>query len=248
MYMNQFLDNKSKQKPTKSLLYDSIGKHESKTVFLNQKNTEQAETNSSFLIFKTLTEALDNVVIDEDFELGKSYEIKLGKLNTKFVYQGKVVTKPSEDSPKILEIDDEHSKKVEKLSQTIQIIINPNTFTFKEIPQLIKEIAKTHNEWIDTINKTYVFPKLGFPLYRNKQKQNEQKLWQINPGLIIAKRYLAVAQILDKALNIKQDSDCQPPISYNNKFSSSLTILDTLSYIFSPLFKISFCGGVSTDF
>ena len=41
---------------------------------------------------------------------------------------------------------------------------------------------------------------------------------------------------------------CQPPISYNNKFSSSLTILDTLSYIFSPLFKISFCGGVSTDF
>ena len=41
---------------------------------------------------------------------------------------------------------------------------------------------------------------------------------------------------------------CQPPISCNNKFSSSLTILDTLSYIFSPLFKISFCGGVSTDF
>jgi hypothetical protein len=43
-------------------------------------------------------------------------------------------------------------------------------------------------------------------------------------------------------------SQCQPPISYNNKFSSSLTILDTLSYTLSSLFKISFCGGVSTDF
>ena len=46
----------------------------------------------------------------------------------------------------------------------------------------------------------------------------------------------------------KQEAQCQPPVSCNNKFSSSLTILDTLSYIFSPLFKISFCGGVSTDF
>ena len=55
-------------------------------------------------------------------------------------------------------------------------------------------------------------------------------------------------EIFKICTQFEENVNCQPPISYNNKFSSSLTILDTLSYIFSPLFKISFCGGVSTDF
>ena len=75
--------------------------------------------------------------------------------------------------------------------------LNPKKFTFKDIPSLVTNLSEIHNKWIE---------EFGLSSFNEKQLQ-KRELWQMNPGVIISRRYLAMAQILDKAINgVKSDN------------------------------------------
>ena len=106
--------------------------------------------------------------------------------------------------------------KINKPVTPIEISVNPDIFSMKDFPSLVKQLVETHNTWI---NETYselnqdfkntilqslwrnladifTFHTSGSNLISDEQKQ----LWQMNTGLVFAKKFLAIVQILDEAL------------------------------------------------
>ena len=181
---------------------EKIIAHKQKLVFLDYDN-ENIETNTSCEVFIALVEALDNITVKTNTEIKNPFEIKLGEFIVKSVYFGRLTTTDSPDSQFNPIINEKNSNKIDKAIQAISISVNPKLFTFQDIPKLIKCISETHNKWIEDLNRD---DKLSYSnaslLSRSKdRKNNESELWQINPGVAIAKRYLTLAKIFNRVLD-----------------------------------------------
>jgi len=155
---------------------------------------------------------LDGIEVQRSSELKTPYEIVLNKATRKKVYKGRVVIEKALVRGNLdlyyriyHRIDKLGSLKTSKLVQPLILRINPNLFSFRDIPRLVKDLVETHNQWISTL----------------EPKSKQQQLWQINTDIEFARRFIAVARILKKAGDIK------PPISEPEPPGNLASVLET---------------------
>lgn len=161
--------------------------------------------NVPFEILKSLAGSLDNVSLTNDPTLPTSFEITLGETQNKEVYEGKVTD----------------SQKVAKPTATIFIEINPNSFTFADIPDFVRKLTETHNDWIDQ--------KYGTGEGQEPATEEQKKLWQMNIGLEFARKFIAVAQILEEALSLGEKPKGSILSSNSTEIESVKTLLEEIA-------------------
>jgi len=80
------------------------------------------ESDNSINFFKALVDALDNVRVESNAMMEKPFEISLGELRNKNVFEGEIATLPNPTNSYINNVlDEKNSKKIHRPSQTIQI-------------------------------------------------------------------------------------------------------------------------------
>ncbi len=185
------------------------------------------EVNTALKIFEVIAKSLDSILVVESSNLKTPYEIVLGEVKQKQVYEGRVATKKklTREGYKYYEIDEINSIKVNKPVQPLILKINPKLFSFRDIPALVKELAETHNKWIDDLEE-------GTP---------EQKdLWRMNVGIEFAKKFIAVAEILRQTQ--KPETDGQ-----EDKVSILTTHAQTIQEIATLLEEIAQSYGADLE-
>jgi tetratricopeptide (TPR) repeat protein len=169
---------------------------------LDLKTTRQKEAFESGPLdpelLKGFLEDIDNVGLEVDLNQLEPFKVKLGECKPVGVYTGLRL----EDSP-------EGSKPV----QEIVLIINPEKFRYTDIPALVLAVQNQYNSWIQEMyglfssnpNQTNESDNTDNSLEKRQSNPDPSIIDQIsfleiNPALAIARRYIAIIQILAEVL------------------------------------------------